>query len=456
MTPALGFFYGGLCNAENVLNTIMMCFVCMSLVTLQWLFVGYSFAFGPGNKAFGSFQWGGLVKVSHFEPVPQYMPTVPHLTFATFQVMFAQITPALISGSIVGRMKFGSFIIFVLIWTTACYDLLAHFVWSWRVDDTGAVVCEGWLCQLGAIDFAGGTVIHITSGISGLVASLIVGRRRNAEAMTPHNQPMVVTGAALLWFGWFGFNAGSAGAANGIATIAFMNTHIAASTALLCWIVLEWIFEGHPTATGASIGAVVGLVAITPACGYITCMASVSVGAFGVACSYTSLWLKRKYKFDDTLDVFCCHGVGGIAGAIATGCWANFAVNPYIPLQAGQGMFYPSIHGVPQGMLLGFQLAAICTAVAIAGSVTAVTLLLMKYTIGIRVDEDAESMGLDRSVHGGDGYSLAAILPLFGGHAGAHNGEKAPASKGHSDVTKIDIIGVDPSSDGKAGVVVTA
>jgi Amt family ammonium transporter len=394
MSPGLAFFYGGLCGASNVSNTIMMSFVSIAIVTLQWILVGYSFGFGPGNAGFGSFKWGALQNVGQL-PSGAYAPTVPHLQFMMFQNMFAQITPALISGSLIGRMKFHSYVIFILLWSILVYDPLAHWVWSLTINQDWAVVPLGFLGKLPALDFAGGTVIHISSGFSALVAALMLGKRYNAhEPLRAHNVPMVMIGVTLLMFGWYGFNAGSAGAANGIAVLAFVNTHIAACTGLLMWLILETIFEGHQTPIGAANGIVAGLVGITPACGFINPMSSIAFGIIPAIFSYGAIIMKDKLGYDDTLSCFGLHGVSGIVGAIMTGLFANSAVNPAIP----NGAFF----GNPK--LLLFQLAAITTAAAISTIGTFVILLVLKYTIGIRVSAEEEKIGLDESAHGGSSY----------------------------------------------------
>jgi len=400
MTPGLGLFYSGLSGSESAANTILMSYVAMAVVTVQWFLFGYSFAFGPGTEGFGSFAWGAMTDVS-LAPSAVYGWNIPHLLWAIFQCMFAQITPALISGAIVGRMKFSAYVVFIFIWTTVIYDPLAHWVWSFTLaDDYTTIIPLGFLGKRGALDFAGGTVIHISSGFAGLASALVLGKRRNAnEKVKPHNVPMVVIGTALLWFGWFGFNAGSAGGAtsvtnNSVATIAFFNTHLATAAAAGSWMVVEKLVAGRPTAVGGCAGAVAGLVAITPACGYVMPWAAFIIGVVVSPFCYLAVMIKEKIGFDDTLDAFSIHGIGGVVGAFCTGLFATTAVNDLSFL----GAFY----GNPD------QLAAQCEAIAVAASFsffgTIAILLLLKYTMGIRVSEEAELAGLDVSEHGGAAY----------------------------------------------------
>jgi len=450
MTPGLGMFYAGMAGAESSSNTLMMSMVSVAAITVHWVTVGYSFAFGPGNGFYGGGTWVALT-ITGALPSAVYGGAIPHYAWIAFQCMFAQITPALISGSVVGRMKFSSYIVFILCWATVVYDMVAHWVWALKLDDNGNIVPSGWLGNLGAIDFAGGTVIHITSGVAGLVCALILGKRWNSdEPLRPHNVPMCITGTSLLWFGWFGFNGGSAGAADGIASVAFLNTHIAASTSFLTWLAVEWIIEGHPTAVGASAGAVVGLVAITPACGFVTPMAAIAIGVVGACVSFTFVQLKQKvFKFDDTLDAFSCHGVGGMVGAFLTGCFATPQINPggygQYPLEFNPGFsffyrglaggkytdpvywvtapadfegtifeYYASIDLKPdimtqgafygRGIALGYQMAGICAGILCSVIGTASILLILKYTIGIRVSNEKEKEGLDASIHGAESY----------------------------------------------------
>ena len=409
MTPGVGLFYGGLSGQTNVSNTILMCFVTMCVVSIQWFLFGYSFAFGPGNNAFGSFQYGALTGIGG-APSGASGIAIPHLIFVAFQCMFAQITPALIAGGVIGRMRFSRFILFVLIWTTVVYDPLAHWLWSIDVDDTGAAAANGWLNALGAADFAGGTVIHISSGFAALAAALVLGKRREyGTPLKPHNVPMVVIGASLLWFGWFGFNAGSAGGAagfsyndflNNLASFAFINSHLAAGVASFSWMVCEKLFDGTPTAAGAASGIVAGLVAITPGCGYVLPWAAVLFGLFVSPFCYAACKLRNKLQIDDTLDSWAVHGIGGMVGAFMTGIFATPDVNaPYTG----------AIYGRP--VMLGYQMAAITVASSFSFTLTLVMLIIMKKTIGIRVSEEVEDEGLDMSEHGGKAYDTGEIMP---------------------------------------------
>lgn len=388
MTPALGFFYGGLVDHKNVINQLFLSFIVMGLVTVQWTLFGYSFAFAPRAAGFGSFDWGALAWDDIELQDPIYSPTFPRMIHAAYQGAFAVITPAIISGSIVGRMRFSAYVLFILIWSTVCYDALAHWVWA----------SDGWLHTYGAIDFAGGTVVHISSGVSGLVASMILGKRYDFNHKAPQRPahiPFVVLGASLLWVGWIGFNAGSASAANGVAGVALVNTNAATAMALLTWTMFDAI-RHKPSVVGASVGAVVGLVVITPAAGYVSPGWAVFMGFLGVCWVYGWILLKAKIihywspaqHVDDTLDCFSCHGMGGIAGAIMTGLFAQAKYNGV------DGSFYGN------GIQVWYQLAAVLTTVAFAAGCTAAIMLLLKYTIGVRVSEEKESLGLDVTLHG--------------------------------------------------------
>lgn len=397
MTPGLAFFYGGLARGKNALNTIMMSFVALGVIALQWTIIGYSLAFAPGSPYLGGFGWLGLAGVEQ-TPNADYAGTVPHLAFMIFQMMFAIITPALISGAIIGRMKFKTYVVFILLWATIVYDPVAHWVWSaWSVTgaDGKSSLALGWLRGAGALDFAGGTVVHITAGVSALIAAIIVGPRRgfpNAP-MPPHNVPFVVLGAGLLWFGWFGFNAGSAVASGGLASLAFVTTNIATATALSTWLLLETFFA-KPSAVGAATGAVVGLVAITPACGFVTPLGAIAIGGIGAIVSFTAVQLKKKTSLDDSLDVFACHGLGGMTGAILTGVFCTKSVNS----AGADGLLY----GNPGQVLT--QLFAVGVTITFAALGTAVILLVLKVTMGLRTDEQAEIEGLDVGEHGEEGY----------------------------------------------------
>jgi len=400
MTPGLGFFYSGLAGAESAANTIMMSYASMVLVTVQWFAFGYSFSFGPGTAGWGTFDWGAMTSVG-LNPSAAYGWNIPHLLWAIFQCMFAQITPALISGAVVGRMKFSSYLVFIFIWTSVIYDGLAHWVWSFTLaDDYVTIIPLGFLGKLGAIDFAGGTVIHISSGFAALAAALVLGKRHNhKDKLHPHNVPLVVIGTALLWFGWFGFNAGSAGGAtsatnNSVATIAFFNTHLATAAAAGSWMVVDFIVEKKASAVGGCAGAVAGLVAITPACGFVMPWAAVIIGLLVSPFCILAVKVRERLDFDDTLDAFAVHGIGGVWGAFATGLFATVQVNTL----GFNGAFYGN------GQLLGFQIAAILVSSCYSFFGTVFILMLLKHTMGIRVTDDAEKAGLDTSEHGAQAY----------------------------------------------------
>jgi Amt family ammonium transporter len=386
MTPGLALFYGGMVRKKNVLGTIMQSFIIVALVSVQWALWGYSLSFGPDVHHFiGDLSWFGLNNVGQ-TPNPDYAATIPHQVFMVFQMMFAVITPALITGAVAERFKFKTFLVFTLLWCTFVYDPIAHWVWG----------VGGWIHNLGALDFAGGTVVHISSGIAALAAALIVGKRKGylKVPMPPHNLTMTLLGAALLWFGWFGFNAGSAVASNGLAGTAFVVTHLATAAAALAWMAAEWIHRRKPTVLGAASGAVAGLVAITPASGFVTPMGALIIGAVGGLLCYTAVSLKPKLGYDDSLDVVGVHGVGGTWGALATGLFATVAVNS----AGGNGLFY----GNPKQ--LGVQAIAVAATLVYSFVVTSILLKVLDMTIGLKVDAEAESLGLDYSQHGESGY----------------------------------------------------
>lgn len=386
--PGLFLFYGGLVRSKNVLGMLMQNFIMVGIITVQWIVIGYSLAFAPGTSWLGGFEWAGLSGVG-LTPNADYAATIPHQTFMFYQLMFAIITPALMTGAFAERMKFKTFLVFSLLWATLIYDPLAHWVWG----------VGGFLRNMGALDFAGGTVVHISAGISALVAVLIMGKRSGfgKVPMAPHNLPFAVIGAAMLWVGWFGFNAGSALGANGLASSAFMATHTAASLAALGWMFAEWVKSGKPTMLGAASGAVAGLVAITPASGFVTPLAAIVIGfAAGVVC-YSACMLKSKFGYDDSLDVVGVHGVGGILGAILTGVFATKAINP----AGNDGLLY----GNPS--LLVTQLIAVGVTVLFVAAGSAVILLVLKAVMGLRVTEDEERMGLDLSQHSETAYVFA-------------------------------------------------
>jgi Amt family ammonium transporter len=388
MTPGLALFYGGMVRGKNVLGTIMQSFIILALITLEWVLWGYSMSFGPDHGGIiGGLGWFGLNGVG-MDPSPNYGPTIPHLTFMIFQCMFAVITPALITGAFAERMKFTAFLLFTLLWATFVYNPLAHWVWG----------AGGWMGKMGAMDFAGGTVVHISSGFSALAAAFIVGKRLGfgSTAYIPHNLPMTITGAALLWFGWFGFNAGSALAANGLAASAFVVTHIASSVAALSWLLMEWFHKGKPTTLGAASGAVAGLVAITPASGFVGPVSAIIIGALAGMICYGGVLLKSKFRYDDSLDVVGIHGLGGTWGALATGLFASKAVN-----EAGSnGLFF----GHP-GQLLT-QVVSVIVTMVFAFVMTLIILKFVDAVIGIRVHEEEEEKGMDISLHDERGYTF--------------------------------------------------
>lgn len=397
--PGLFLFYGGLVRSKNVLGMLMQNFVMVAIVTIQWIVIGYSIAFAGGTSFLGGFQWAGLTGVG-LTPNPDYAATIPHQTFMFYQLMFAIITPALMTGAFAERMKFSTFLVFSLLWTSLVYDPLAHWVWG-----TG-----GFLRNMGALDFAGGTVVHISAGISALVAVLIMGKRVDfgKVPMAPHNLLFAVIGAAMLWVGWFGFNAGSALGANGLASSAFMATHTAASLAALGWMIPEWIRTGKPTMLGAASGAVAGLVAITPASGFVTPLAAVVIGfGAGVVC-YSACLLKPLFGYDDSLDVVGVHGVGGMFGAIMTGIFATKAINP----AGNDGLLY----GNPS--LVVTQLIAVAATVLFAAAGSAVILLVLKAVMGLRVTGQEERQGLDLSQHSESAYVFESdydsLIPTHG------------------------------------------
>jgi Amt family ammonium transporter len=386
--PGLFLFYGGLVRSKNILATIMHSFIMVAVISVQWVLWGYSLAFGPDIGGWiGSLSWLGLNGVG-LEPNPDYAATIPHMTFMVYQMMFAVITPALITGAFAERAKFSTFLVFVILWSTFIYDPLAHWVWG----------KGGWMGingGMGALDFAGGTVVHISSGASALVAAIMFGRRigYGQEAMPPHNLPFSVIGAGLLWVGWFGFNAGSALAADGLATSAFVATHVATAAAALAWVVMDWV-RGKPTMLGAASGAVAGLVAITPGSGFVSPLSALIIGAVGgllcsIACS-----LKPKFGYDDSLDVVGVHGVGGTWGALATGLFASKAINP----AGNDGLFF----GNPGQLWI--QLISVVATIAFAMVLTAIILSVLKAIMGLRVSDEEERMGLDLTQHNERAY----------------------------------------------------
>ncbi|NPV29848.1 MAG: ammonium transporter [Firmicutes bacterium] len=387
MTPGLALFYGGMVRRKNVLSTIMQSFIIICLVSVQWVLFGYSLAFGPDKMhLLGQLSWLGLKGVG-LDPNPDYAATIPHLAFMAFQLMFAVITAALITGSFAERMRFPAFLVFTLLWTTFIYDPLAHWVWG----------VGGWLRNLGALDFAGGTVVHISSGVSGLITALVLGRRLGyrSEPMVPHDLPMTVLGAALLWFGWFGFNAGSALSANGLAASAFVVTNTSAAAAALAWVFTEWIHHGKPTVLGAASGCVAGLVAITPASGYVGVVPAVVIGLVaGVVCYLAVSVLKVRLGYDDSLDVFGVHGIGGTWGALATGLFASRAINP----AGANGLFF----GNPGQLWV--QFVGVMASWLFAAVATFVLLKVVGAVVKLRATAEEEIRGLDLPMHGERAY----------------------------------------------------
>jgi ammonium transporter, Amt family len=386
--PGLALFYGGMVRQKNALATLMQSFIIMAVISVQWVLWGYSLAFGPDKGGLvGGLDWIGLSGVGG-EPFDAYSKTIPHQVFMLFQMMFAIITPALITGAFAERKKFSAFLLFTVLWATIVYDPLAHWVWG----------DGGWLKKLGALDFAGGTVVHISSGMSALVCAIVMGRRRGygREPMQPHNLPMTVMGAALLWFGWFGFNAGSALEANALAASAFLATNTGAAAAALGWMFTEWMTRGKPTVLGAASGAVAGLVAITPASGFVGPVSSIIIGAVAGALCYAACNLKSKLGYDDSLDVVGVHGVGGTWGALATGLFASKAVNE----AGGDGLFF----GNPGQ--LWTQIVAILATYVLAIVATYIILKVVDAIVGLRVTDEDEVAGLDLSQHSETAYAL--------------------------------------------------
>ncbi len=385
MTPGLAFFYGGMVRRKNALSTIMMSFMTLGLIGVLWVLYGYSLAFGPSmGGIIGDLSWFGLNGVGQ-EPSTIYATTVPHLVFMAFQMMFAIITVALITGAVVERMKFSSIVVFAVAWFTLVYLPVAHWVWN----------SDGWLFKLGALDFAGGTVVHINAGVSALALALLLGPRKDYHKgvnMGSHNVPFVVIGAGLLWFGWFGFNAGSALTSGGLAASAFVATNTAAAASALTWMFLSWFFH-RPTVSGIATGAVAGLVAITPAAGFVSPIMGIPIGIGVALVCFFMMRLRNKTRIDESLDVFACHGMGGTWGAIATGIFTSAA------LTAGAG-------GLITGNIkqLGIQLLAVAVVWAFAFVMTLIIGKVIDLTMGLRVSEAEESVGLDISQHGESAY----------------------------------------------------
>jgi Amt family ammonium transporter len=387
--PGLAMFYGGLVRRKNVLSTMMQSFFILCLISLQWILWGYSLAFGPDTGHFiGSLAWVGLGGVG-MAPNPDYAATIPHQLFMIYQMMFAIITPALITGAFAERVKFPAFALFTLLWATLVYDPIAHWVWG----------KGGWLRELGALDFAGGTVVHVSSGISALVFALVIGKRVGYPRVTPppHNMTYTLLGAALLWFGWFGFNAGSALGANELAVHAFLTTNTAAATSALSWVVIDWFVSRKPTVLGAATGAVAGLVAITPAAGFVTPMAAIAIGVLVAAACYLAVAvIKHRLGYDDSLDAFGVHGVGGMLGALLTGVFATRLVNP----AGADGALFGNLRQ------LGVQALGVVATIAYAAALTFALAKVIDLVIGLRVKDEEEAIGLDNTQHKESAYTL--------------------------------------------------
>ena len=388
MLPGLALFYGGLVRSKNVLSTVMHSWFGLALVSIVWVVIGFTLAFGTDVNGWGLI--GGLdfafFNNVGMEPSTVYAVTIPFVLFAMFQLMFAAITPALITGAFAERKRFGAFVLFTILWSIVIYSPIAHWVWS----------VDGWLFKLGALDFAGGTVVHISSGVSALVVALMIGRRRmNGEASEPHDVPMTVLGAGLLWFGWFGFNAGSALTAGGLAASAFTVTNIAAAAATITWVLASYAHNGKVSVVGAACGAVAGLVAITPASGYVTVGGALFIGLAAGGLCYSATLLRARSRADDALDVFAVHGVGGMFGAIATGIFASSTV---------QAAYSGLLDGNPQQLVV--QGAAVGATVGYAVVGTFAIVKVVDALLGIRVKPEVEAMGLDLSVHGEAAYQV--------------------------------------------------
>jgi Amt family ammonium transporter len=411
MTPGLGLFYGGMVRRKNVLATFQQSFILLGLITIQWVLFGYSLAFGPDKLGglIGGLEWVGLSGVG-LVPNPDYSATIPHQAFMVFQLMFAVITPALISGAFAERMKFSAYVLFTLLWATFVYDPVAHWVWG----------AGGWIkVHLGALDFAGGLVVHLISGVAALCCVLVMGKRKGLGEveMHPHNLTMTALGTALLWFGWFGFNAGSALAANGSAVAAFVNTNTAAAVAAYTWLTIEWVHKRKGTVLGACTGAVAGLVAITPCAGFVTPVGAIVVGALVGAVCYGAILAKGALGYDDSLDVFGVHGVGGAFGALAVGVLAKAGISGDV-----NGLIY----GNPAQ--LGYQALSVLAAGAYSFVATFVILKVVELAVGLRVSAEDEEVGLDLSQHGERGYIMGVELTGDYLPSGTVPGSTAPVS----------------------------
>ncbi|MGE8079950.1 ammonium transporter [Peribacillus loiseleuriae] len=382
MTPGIALFYGGMVKSKNVLNTAMHSYMPLAVISILWVTIGYSLSFSEGNAFFGGLDWIGLNGVG-FEPGP-YSDTIPHSLFMLFQMTFAVITVSIIAGGVAERMKFSAFLLFTIIWSLLVYAPLAHWVWG-----------GGWLAQLGTLDFAGGNVVHISSGVAGLVLAIMLGKRKLSGENSPHNLPLTFLGATLIWFGWYGFNVGSALTINEVAMVVFVNTAVAAAAGILGWLAIEYICNKKPTMLGALSGAISGLVAITPACGFVTAPAAIIIGLIGGAvCFWGVSYLKGKLGYDDALDAFGLHGVGGTWGGIATGLFATTSVNP----GGANGLLYGCFD------LFWKQLIAIVATYIFVAVLTFIIAKVISYLVPLRVNEEDETLGLDISLHGEKAY----------------------------------------------------
>ncbi|MED0661141.1 ammonium transporter [Bacillus smithii] len=385
MTPGIALFYGGMVKSKNVLSTTMQSFSSIAIVSIIWIIAGYSLAFSTGGNALiGNLDWAGLKGVS-FKPNPDYSSDIPHNLFMMFQLTFAILTVAIITGAFAERMRFSSYLIFITLWSLFVYSPVAHWVWG----------VGGWLRELGVLDFAGGNVVHISSGVTGLVLAIVLGKRKDAQNTTPHNLPLTIMGGALVWLGWYGFNVGSALTLNDVAMIAFINTNTAAAAGIIGWVVVEWLVNKKPTMLGAVSGAIAGLVAITPACGFVTPFASIIIGLVGGAlCFWGVSYLKAKLGYDDALDAFGLHGIGGTWGGIATGLFSTVSVNS----AGANGLFYGG------ASLLWKQLVAIGATYVFVALVSFIIIKVIGLVLPIRVNEEEETVGLDITIHGEKAY----------------------------------------------------
>jgi ammonium transporter, Amt family len=387
MTPGLAIFYAGMVRTKNVLGTIIQSFILISVITIEWIYIGYSMSFGPDVRGFiGDLSWFALNGVGQ-APSSVYATTIPHMVFMIYQCMFAVITPALITGAFAERMKFGPFIIFSVLWAVFVYNPVCHWVWG----------SGGWLAKLGVLDFAGGLVVHLTCGAAALAAALVTGKRRGygAEPFIPHNLPLTLLGTGLLWFGWFGFNSGSALAASPLAASAFVCTHFGGMAGLAVWVAVEWIYRKKPTTLGAASGAVAGLATITPAAGFVSPSFAIVVGGLGGFVCYWAVAAKSKFGYDDSLDVVGIHGVGGLLGTLCVGLFASKLVNP----AGADGLIFGNTS------LIVSQMTGVVTVGAYAFILSWILLKIIDKIIGLRVDEESEHLGLDLTEHSETAYS---------------------------------------------------